>query len=129
MFNHHFKAYLENLPIPKIGGYVSITNTLRTDKVNQKEPTIQPTIFHLKQATGPGHSDKNHLPIDSLNSGIDVPKYGQNIDNRTRMIPQETIATTITESNIANNYDIIYFINKKSYIACRGSPYHGTIKK
>ena len=93
-------------PITKIVGSVSIADTLRTGTANCTDPTIQPTIFHPKQATRLGRSDRNHFPIGSLNSVIDVPRSGQNIDNHTRMNPQVTIVTMIPESFIANNYDI-----------------------
>ena len=53
--------------------------------------------------TGPGHNDRNHFPIGSLNSGIDVPRSGRNIDNRTSMKPQEPIVTTIPDSNREKN--------------------------
>ena len=43
----------------EIGGSVGMANILRTDTENRTDPTIQPTIFHLKQETGPGHSDSN----------------------------------------------------------------------
>ena len=75
------------LPTTEIGGSVIIANTLSTDTENFTEPTIQPTIFHLKQATGLGHSDWNHFPIGILNSGIGVPISRHNIDNRTGLNP------------------------------------------
>ena len=90
-------------PATKIGGSVSITNTLRTDTENRNYATIQPTIFHLNQATRPRHSDQDHFPIRNLNSGIDAPISGQNIDNCTGMNPQVPILTTIPYSNRANN--------------------------
>ena len=42
------------LPTNEIGGYLSIKNTLRDDTANWMDPTIQKTIIHFKQATGPG---------------------------------------------------------------------------
>ena len=45
------------LPTTEIGGSVIIANTLRTETENQTDPNIQPTIVHIKQATGEGHSD------------------------------------------------------------------------
>ena len=74
-------------PTTEIGGSVIIANTLRTDTENWMDLTIQPTIFHLNQATGPGHNERNHFPIGCLNSGIDVPRSGRNIDNPTGMNP------------------------------------------
>ena len=76
--------------------------SIRNDIENWTEPTIQPTIVHLKQATGTGNSDWNHFPIMSLNSGINVLGYGRNIHNLTEMKPHVTIVTTIPESNISN---------------------------
>ena len=75
------------LPNTEIRVFVSIVDTLRTDTANQTDLTIQPTIFHLNQATGPGHNERNHFPIGGLNSGIDVPRSGRNIDNPTGMNP------------------------------------------
>ena len=75
------------LTTTEIGGYVSIANTLKYGTKNRTNPTIQPTIFHFKQSTKQGNSDWNHSPIGSLNSGIDVPRSGRNIDNRTGMNP------------------------------------------
>ena len=72
---------------PYIYQYVSIANTLRTDTSNLTDPTVQPTIAHLNQSIVPGHSDRNHFTIRSLNSIIDVPRYGRNIDNRTGVNP------------------------------------------
>ena len=71
----------------EIGGYLIIENKLSTYTDNWMDPTIQATMFHLNQATGPGHSDQNHLPISSLNSGIGVTRSGRNIDNCTGMNP------------------------------------------
>ena len=79
----------------EIGGYVSIASTLRADTVNQTDLTIQPTIIHFKQATGPGHSDRNHFPIGILNSGIYVPRFRSNIDNYAGLNPQGPIVATI----------------------------------
>ena len=47
------------LPTTEIWGSISIANTLRIDTAHWTDPTIQPTIVHLKQATGPQHSDQN----------------------------------------------------------------------
>ena len=112
----------------EIGGSVSIANTLRNGTENLTDPTIQPTIFNLKQATGTGHSERNHLTIGSLNSGIDVPKYRQNIDNRTGVNPQGPIVTTIPDSNRSNNCNIFDLFRKTSDIAYMGLPRHGTMK-
>ena len=73
------------LPNTEIGESVRIDNTLSTGTAYQTDPTIQLTIFHLNQATWPGHSDQNHFPIQSLNSGIDFPRFMCNIDHRTGM--------------------------------------------
>ena len=73
------------LPNTEIGESVSIDNTLSTGTAYQTDPTIQLTIVHLNQATWPGHSDRNHFPIQSLNSGIDFPRSMCNIDHRTGM--------------------------------------------
>ena len=78
--------------------------------------------------TGPGHSDQNHLPIGSLNSGIDVPRSGRNIDNPTGMNPQGPIVITISESNRANNCDIFNLVRKTSHLTYRGSPLYGIMK-
>ena len=83
------------LPTIGIGGSVSITNTLSTDTENRMDPNIQPTIVHLKQATELGHIGQNHLPIRSLNIGIDVPRCRRNIDIRTGINPQGSIVTII----------------------------------
>ena len=116
------------LPNTEIGGSISIPNTLRTDTVNLLEPTIQPTIVLIKQATGPGHSDRNHFPIRILNSAIDVPRYRQNIYNRTGMKPKGPILTTIPEYNRANKFDIFDSVIRMLDLAYRGSPWHGTMK-
>ena len=102
--------------------------SLRTDTVNRTDPTSQPTIFHLKQEAGTGHNDQNHSPIGSLNSCIDVPRSGWNIDNRTVIKPQGPIMTTITESNRANNCEIFDLVSKTLDLAYRDSPWYGTIK-
>ena len=62
------------LPTTGIGGSVIITNILKIDTANLKDTTIQLTIVNLKQSTIPRHSDRNHFPIYSLNSFIDVEK-------------------------------------------------------
>ena len=116
------------LPTTEIGGFVSIANTLRTETENWTEPIIQPTIFHLKQENGPGHSDRNHLPIWSLNSGIDVPIPGRNIDNRTGVNPQGSIVTTIPDSNRENNCNIFDSVRRTSDFFYRVSSWHGTMK-
>ena len=83
----------------EIGESVSIANTIRSYTVNRMDPSIQPTIFHLKEVTVPVHSDQNHPPIGSLNSDIGVPRSGRNIDNGTEMNPKVPIVNTISESN------------------------------
>ena len=112
----------------EIGGSVMISNTLRTDTENRTDTTIQPTIVHLRKSTGPGQSDRNHFPIGSLNSGIDVTISGRNIDNRTGMKPQGTIVTTIPESKRMNNCKIFDSISRTSDLAYRGSLWHVTKK-
>ena len=84
---------------------------------NRTDPTSQPTILNLNKSTGPRHKDRNHFSIRSLNSGIDVPRSGRNIDNRTGMKPQGPIVTTIPESNRAKKYNIFNLYNKTSDIA------------
>ena len=83
-------------PTNVIGGSVSIANKLMNDTANWMNPTIQPIIAHLKKSAVPGHSDRNHFPIGSLNIGIGVPITGQNIDNHTGMNPQVPIMTIIS---------------------------------
>ena len=90
----------------EIGGAISITNKIRTDTANRMDPTIQTTIFHFNQATGPGHSDRNHFPLGSLYSSTDFPISGRNIDNRTGMNPQVHIVATIIDSNRTNKCSI-----------------------
>ena len=116
------------LPTTEIGGSVSITNTLRAYTENWTDPTIQPTIIHFKQVTGPGHSDPNHFPIKSLNIGTDVPRSGRNIDNHTRMNPQGPIVNINPESNGSNNFNIFDSVSRASDLAYRSSPWHGTMK-
>ena len=112
----------------EIGGSISIGDQLSSDTENLTNPTIKPTIFYSKQATGPGHSDWNHLPIGILNTGIDVPIYRQNIDNHTDMNPQGPISTTVLESNRAHNFDIFNLVSRTSDLAYRGFPWHVTTK-
>ena len=59
------------------------------------KPTIQPTITHSNQSTGPVQSDQDYLPLGSLDSGTNFPIYRRNIDNHIGMNPQESIVTTI----------------------------------
>ena len=116
------------LPTTEIGGSVSIINTISNDTPNWTDSTIQPTIVHLKQATGTGHSNRNHFPIRILNSGIDVTRSRQNIYNRTGMKPKESITTTMPEYNRANNCNILNSVRKTSYLSCMGLPWHGKMK-
>ena len=74
------------------------------------------------------HSELNHFPIMSLDSGIDVPRSGRNIDNHTVMNPQGLIVTTIQESNIAKNCKILNLVSRESDISYRGSLWHSTTK-
>ena len=50
-----------SLPTLEIGGAVKhlmgIANPFRADTAHSVDPTIQLTIFHFKQATGPVNSD------------------------------------------------------------------------
>ena len=125
-YTPHFKYYLDTLLIPSL--ITTIGKILRTDTANLRYPTIQPTTVHLKQATGLGHSDHNHLPIGSLNRGIIIPRSRRNIYNRTVMKPQGPIVTTILESNRENNHNISNLVRKTPDIAYRVSPWHGTTK-
>ena len=69
----------------KIGGAVKhlmgIGKPFRDDTENWTDPTIQATIVHFKKAIRMRHSDWNHFILGILNSGIDVPIFGRNIDN------------------------------------------------
>ena len=96
--------------------------------MNRIDPNSQPTILHLKQVIKPVKNDRNHLPIRILNIGIDVPRYGRNIDNRTGMKPQGPILTTIPESNRANNLDILNLFIKTLDIFSMVSRWHDTIR-
>ena len=107
---------------------VSIANPFRTDIKNWTDHTIQPTIIHFKKANGPVHSDRNHFLMGILNSGIDVPRYGRNIDKCTRMNPQGPIMTTIPKSNGAKNCNIFDSVSRPSYLSYMGSTWHRTIK-
>ena len=92
------------------------------------DPTIQPTIVHLNQATGPGHSDQNHFPIRILNSGIDIPRSGRNIDNLFGMNLQVPIVTKTPKSNIDNNFYIFEFFSRTLDFAYRALLWRGTMK-
>ena len=81
----NLKSHLDNLTIPSLN--TPLGKSLRTDIENWTDTTTQPTIFHLKKSNGLGHIEPNPFPIGSLNSGIDVPISGRNIDNRTGMKP------------------------------------------
>ena len=120
------KSDPKKIPIPSLNTLLG--KNLRTDTENWTNPTIQPTTIYLKQATGPGHIDRNHFPIGSLNSGINVPKYGQNIDNRTEMKPLGPIMNMIPEFNRANKCDIFNSPIKALALAYRGLLWYGTIK-
>ena len=82
---------------------MGITDPFRTDTTNRRNPIIQPTIVQFYQDTILVHSDQNHFPIGSLDSGTDAPISGRNIDNRTEMNPQGPIGTTTLESNREKN--------------------------
>ena len=112
----------------EIGGSVSTANTLRTNTVNRRGPTIQPTIIHLNQATRMGHSERNHFLIGSFNSGIGVPRSRCTIDNHSRMNQQVSIVTTIQESNKAKNCDSLNLFIRMLYLSYSLSMWYGTIK-
>ena len=80
-----------SFPATEIEGAVKypmgIANPFRTDAENRTEPAIKPTIVHSYQATVPVHSNQNHPPLESLDSGTDVPRSGRNIDKHNRMNP------------------------------------------
>ena len=116
------------LPTTGIGGSVIITNTLKIDTANLKDTTIQLTIVNLKQSTIPRHSDRNHFPIYSLNSFIEVTIFGQNVDNRNGMNPEGPIVATFPNYNIANNCNIFDLVIKTLDIYYRVSLWHGTIR-
>ena len=82
-------------PTTEIGGSISIADTLMANTENWTDPTIQPTIIHFKQVTVMRYSDRNHFSIMILNSGIDVTRSGQIIDNHIGMSPQVPIVTMI----------------------------------
>ena len=125
----YFLTCIENLLAELRQLTTPLGKSLRADTENRADPTIQPIIVHLKKVTGPEHNERNHFPIGSLNSGIDVPRSGRNIDNRTGLKPQGPIVTTIPESNKSKNCDIFNLVGKTSVIVYRNSPWHGTIKK
>ena len=103
--------------------------SIRTVIENWTDPTSPPTIIHLKQETGPQQNDQNQFPIRILNSGIDVPRSGLNIDNCTGMKPQGPIMNTIPESNRVKNLDILDSFRKTSDLSYMVFPWHVTMKK
>ena len=116
------------LPTTEIVGSISIANPFRTETANQRDPTIQPTIVPFKQANVPGNSDHKYFPIGSLNSGMDVPRSAQNIDNLTDMNPWGTIVTTKPEYNRENNCNVLELVIRTSYLAYRVLTWNGTMK-
>ena len=78
---------------------MGIANPLRTDEVNRKDPTIQPTIIQSNQATGTVHSYCNPPLIGILDCSTDITGSGRNFDNSVGINPQVSIMTTIPESN------------------------------
>ena len=50
------------LPDTETRGSISIANALKSDTENQTDLTIQPTVIHIKQVTGPGQSDRKNPP-------------------------------------------------------------------
>ena len=61
------------LPTTEKGGYVSITNIIRSDTANRTDLTIQPKIIHMSKTTGMGNSDRNPFSVVILNSGRMTP--------------------------------------------------------
>ena len=112
-----------SFPTTEIGGAVKhsmgIANPFRDNTVNQTDPNIQPTIVYFKQATVPVHSDPNHFPLGSLDSGSEVPRSRQNIDNCTKMTLQGPIVTTIPDSNRAKTCKIFDLFIRPSDISYR----------
>ena len=108
-------------PTTEIGGSVSITNTLGSDTANRT------AIILFKQATVPGHSDRNHLPIGSFNGGIDVLRSRQNIDKCNGMNPQGPIVTTIPESNGYNNCNIFDLVRRTLDLSYSILAWNGTM--
>ena len=116
----------------EIGGsikfLVGITNPLMTHTENQTDPTIQPTIVHPNQTTGPVQSDRYHYPLGILKSSTDVPRSGWNIDNRTVMNTQGPTVTTLPESNNAINGNIFTSFRSTSYLSFIIYMWHGKAK-
>ena len=115
-------------PTTEIGGSESNANPLRAGTENRTDPTIKKTIVHFKQTTVPGKIDQNQFPISNLNSGIDVPIHGYNIDNRTGINPQGPIVTTIQESNKTKNCDIFHSFIRTTDLDYGGLPWRIMIK-
>ena len=103
---------------------VGIGNQFRNHTANRTYPTIQPTITHSDQPTGPGHNDRDYSTLGSLDSGTDVPISGRNIDNRTEMNPQGPMMTIILESNIAIHCNVFDSVSRIQDLAYRGLPCH-----
>ena len=108
----------------EIGGSVKLSigimNPFRTHTVNQTDPAIQKITVWSNLETEPGHSDWEYFPLESLESGTDVPRSGRNIDNRTGMNSQVPIVTTILESNITSNCNIFNSFRRDLDIVYRG---------
>ena len=69
------------LPTTVIGESVSTVNILRTETANRTDPTIQPSIAHIKQANKLGHSDWNYPPFRIRKSGNKMSvDFGPNVD-------------------------------------------------
>ena len=107
---------------------MGITDPFRTDTTNRRNPIIQPTIVQFYQDNILVHSDQNHFPIGSLDSGTDVPISRRNIDNLTGMKPQGHIGNMIPESNSASKCEIFKSTRRTSDISYRVFPYHGPEK-
>ena len=121
-----------SLPTPEIEGavntqWVSLTHSGTTQKIvwtplfNQLLPS---SGKWLEQDTVIGTTP----PLRILNSGIDVPRSGRNIDNCTGMNPQGPIVTKIPEYNRANNCNIFKLIIKPLDLAYMVLPWHDTMK-
>ena len=118
--------------LTEIGGYanflVGIMNPFRTNKAHRTDPTIESAIVHSNQENRTGHSDRDYSPIRSLDSGTDVTRYGQNIDNRTGTNSQGPIVTMIPEYNSFSNCNILDSARRTPDRSYRSSPWYGAAK-
>ena len=95
--------------------------------LNCTDITIQPAIDHFNQATGPVHSDHNHFPLGSLNSGTGFPRSGRNIVKYSGMNPQVPIVTTIPDSDRSNHCNVFDLVIRPLGIPYRGLVCRGTM--